>query len=102
MERVSVIMPCYNDGQYIEEALYSLRAQTYLNWELIVIDDGSDEPETLRVLEQLEEMPYVRLLRTNHVRPAGARNAGIQAARGTYILPLDADDTIEPTYMEKR
>ena len=52
MERVSVIMPCYNDGQYIEEALYSLRAQTYLNWELIVIDDGSDEPETLRVLEQ--------------------------------------------------
>lgn len=101
MERVSVIMPCYNDGQYIEEALYSLRAQTYLNWELIVIDDGSDEPETLRVLEQLEEMPYVRLLRTNHVRPAGARNAGIQAARGTYILPLDADDTIEPTYMEK-
>ena len=73
MERVSVIMPCYNDGQYIEEALYSLRAQTYLNWELIVIDDGSDEPETLRVLEQLEEMPYVRLLRTNHVRPAGAR-----------------------------
>ena len=101
MERVSVIMPCYNDGQYIEEALYSLRAQTYLNWELIVIDDGSDEPETWRVLEQLEEMPYVRLLRTNHVRPAGARNAGIQAARGTYILPLDADDTIEPTYMEK-
>ena len=101
MERVSVIMPCYNDGQYIEEALYSLRAQTYLNWELIVIDDGSDEPETLRVLEQLEEMPYVRLLHTNHVRPAGARNAGIQAARGTYILPLDADDTIEPTYMEK-
>ena len=101
MERVSVIMPCYNDGQYIEEALYSLRAQTYLNWELIVIDDGSDEPETLRVLDQLEEMPYVRLLRTNHVRPAGARNAGIQAARGTYILPLDADDTIEPTYMEK-
>ena len=66
-----------------------------------MIDDGSDEPETLRVLEQLEEMPYVRLLRTNHVRPAGARNAGIQAARGTYILPLDADDTIEPTYMEK-
>ena len=101
MERVSVIMPCYNDGQYIEEALYSLRAQTYLNWELIVIDDGSDEPETLRVLEQLEEMPYVRLLHTNHVRPAGARNAGIRAARGTYILPLDADDTIEPTYMEK-
>ena len=101
MERVSVIMPCYNDGQYIEEALYSLRAQTYLNWELIVIDDGSDEPETLRVLEQLEEMPYVRLLHTNHVRPAGGRNAGIRAARGTYILPLDADDTIEPTYMEK-
>ena len=101
MERGSVIMPCSNDGQYIEEALYSLRAQTYLNWELIVIDDGSDEPETLRVLEQLEEMPYVRLLHTNHVRPAGARNAGIRAARGTYILPLDADDTIEPTYMEK-
>lgn len=101
MERVSVIMPCYNDGQYIEEALYSLRAQTYLNWELIVIDDGSEEPETLQVLEKIEELPYVRLLHTNHVRPAGARNAGIRVARGKYILPLDADDTIEPTYMEK-
>ena len=44
MERVSVIMPCYNDGQYIEEALYSLRAQTYLNWELIVIDGIIPEP----------------------------------------------------------
>lgn len=101
MELVSVIMPCYNDGAYLKDALYSLRAQTWVNWELIVIDDGSDQPETLKELQKLDELPYVRLLHTDHAGPAAARNQGVRAARGQFILPLDADDTIHPTYMEK-
>lgn len=100
MELVSVIMPCYNDGAYLEEALDSLRAQTWVNWELILIDDGSDQPETQKAVEKIEQFPYVHVLRTDHIGPAGARNAGIRAARGAYILPLDADDTIDPIYME--
>ncbi len=100
MELVSVIMPCYNDGAYLKEALDSLRAQTWVNWELILIDDGSDQPETQEAVRKIGQYPYVHVLHTNHVGPAGARNAGIRAARGEYILPLDADDTIDPIYME--
>lgn len=97
---VSVIMPCYNDGRYIEESIRSLKNQTFTDYELIVIDDGSDDPETLRILSALPD-DHIRLLHTDHVRPAGARNHGIRQARGKYILPLDSDDLIEPTYLEK-
>lgn len=100
MKKVSIIMPCYNDGAYIKEAVASVQAQTYPDIELVIVDDGSDDPNTLSVLEQMED-EGVRLLHTNRLRPAGARNAGIDAASGEYILPLDADDWIEPTYIEK-
>lgn len=100
MKKVSVIMPCFNDGAYIEEAVASIRAQTYPNIELVIIDDGSDEPETKAVLEKLESSGAV-LLHTNRLRPAGARNTGIAAATGEYILPVDADDLIAPNYIEK-
>lgn len=100
MKKVSVIMPCYNDGAYIEEAVASIKAQTYPNIELVIIDDGSDEPETKAILENLKGSGAV-MIYTNHLRPAGARNAGIEAATGEYILPLDSDDLIGPSYIEK-
>ena len=100
MKRVSIIMPCYNDGAYIEEAVASVKAQTYPNIELIIIDDGSDDPNTVAIIEKLSASEVV-VLHTNHLRPSGARNAGIQAATGEYILPVDSDDLIEPTYVEK-
>ena len=84
MEKVSVIMPCYNDGAFIEESVASVRAQTYQNIELIIIDDGSDDAHTLKALEQLKE-DGATVLHTNRLRPAGARNAGIRAATGKYI-----------------
>lgn len=99
MEKVSVIMPCYNDGKYIEEAVESVFAQTYKNIELIVIDDGSDEQETIDILNRLGDR--IVLLKTNHLRPAGARNYGITRATGKYILPVDSDDKIDSTYVEK-
>ena len=100
MSRVSVIMPCYNDGEYIEEAIASVFAQTYKNIELVIIDDGSDNEHTLSVLSRLSET-NIKFLKTNRAKPAGARNAGIAQATGKYILPLDADDLIEPDYVEK-
>ncbi len=99
MERVSVIMPCYNDGQYIEEAILSVKQQTYADIELIVVDDGSDDEETIKILDRLED--EVILLRTKHLRPAGARNYGISHASGKYIMPVDSDDRIDKTYIEK-
>lgn len=99
MEKVSVIMPCYNDGVYIKEAIESVKKQTYPAIEIIVIDDGSDDKITLRILDEIKG--DVVLLRTNHLKPAGARNYGIEHASGKYILPVDSDDRIEPTYVEK-
>lgn len=96
---VSVIMPCLNDGAYIEEAVSSLREQTWPQVELVIIDDGSDE-ETVQVIRQLS-FPRKIVLHTNHIGPAAARNRGIQAAQGIYILPLDSDDIIEKTYIEQ-
>lgn len=98
--RVSVIMPCYNDGAYLAEAVASLQKQTYRDIELIVIDDGSDDPSTIEALNSLT-FPMLTILHTNHIRPAAARNRGIKQAHGEYILPLDSDDTIEPEYIER-
>lgn len=100
MELVSVIMPCYNDGQYIEEAIETIRNQTYLNWELIIIDDGSDDEKTINIINNIKD-ERIKILHTNHLRPAGARNFGISQAHGKYILPVDSDDKIEPSYIEK-
>ncbi len=97
---ISVIMPCYNDGQYIEEAIASLQMEKHPDVEVIVIDDGSDDPTTKTVLDHLGS-ERIRLLHTHHDGPSYARNAGIQEAKGTYILPLDADDRIEHSYLDK-
>ena len=94
-------MPCYNDGAYIGQAVDSVKAQTYQNIELIIVDDGSDEKETVDVIKKLGEEDGISVLHTDRLRPAGARNHGICAASGKYILPLDADDKIDRTYVEK-
>lgn len=98
---VSVVMPCYNDGRYIQESIASVKAQTYPEIELIIVDDGSDDAETIAALDVLAKEKNIQVLHTTHVGPATARNAAIREARGKYILPLDADDTIDPTYIEK-
>lgn len=100
MEKVSVIMPCYNDGKYIMEAIDSIVKQTYQNWELIIVDDGSDDEETKRIINEIQN-PKIKVFHTEHLRPAVARNYGIQKAEGTYILPVDSDDRIHEEYMEK-
>ena len=100
MEKVSVIMPCYNEGKYIMEAIDSIVKQTYQNWELIIVDDGSDDEETKRIINEIQN-PKIKVFHTEHLRPAGARNYGIQKAEGTYILPVDSDDRIHEEYMEK-
>lgn len=101
MDKVSIIMPCYNDGAYIRQAIDSVKAQTYQNIELIIIDDGSDEKATVDIIKKFEKENSITILHTDHLRPAGARNYGIQAASGKYILPLDSDDSIDRTYVEK-
>ncbi len=97
---VSVVIPCFNDGQYINEALESVARQSVTGWEIIVIDDGSTDPHTCAVLENFHG-DRIRVLHIRHQGPAAARNLGIGLASGRYILPLDADDRIADTYLEK-
>jgi glycosyltransferase involved in cell wall biosynthesis len=97
---VSVIIPCYNQGSFLAESIGSVLASTMDDCEIIVVDDGSSDIETLRILDNLD-YPRTRLLRTANNGLAAARNNGIAAATGRYILPLDADDRIAPGYLEK-
>jgi len=100
MLAVSVIVPCYNQGQFLHEALASIEAQTFRDFEVIVVDDGSTFPETIRIIDRLNSHG-TRVVRTQNQGLAEARNSGIRQAEGRYILPLDADDKIAPTYLEK-
>ena len=97
---VSIVMPCYNDGRYIREAIDSVRLSEHPNVEIIVIDDGSDDAETKAVLSGFADK-QIRVLHTAHIGPSGARNEGIRQAAGEYILPLDADDRIDAAYLSE-
>ena len=100
MPRVSVVIPCYNQGAFIDETINSVLAQTWQDFEIIVVNDGSTDPFTANHLQQLN-FPKTRVLHTDNQGLASARNNGIRKAQGEYILPLDADDRIGPTYLEQ-
>jgi glycosyltransferase involved in cell wall biosynthesis len=97
---LSVIVACYNYGQYIRDALQSATSQTFRDYEIVVVDDGSTDDLTLRTLNELAH-EGVKVLRQEHSGPAAALNCGISVAAGKYVCCLGADDTIEPTYFEK-
>ncbi len=101
MKRVSVIMPCYNDGKYIRDSIDSVLHQTYSEIELIIVDDGSDDAYTVKVINEIEAEGFCRVIHTSHEGASVARNAGIRESSGEYILNLDSDDLIEPLYIEK-
>jgi glycosyltransferase involved in cell wall biosynthesis len=98
MPIVSVIIPAYNTAPYIKEALESVFAQTFTDYEVIVINDGSpDTDETERVLAPYRER--IIYLKQDNEGTAGARNAAISIAQGRYIALLDADDLWMPEYL---
>lgn len=99
MCKVSVIIPCYNCGKVIFDAINSVKEQSFSDWEIIIVDDGSTDKETIAILNQFENDKNIRLIRQDNRGPAHARNMGISQSRGEFILPLDADDTISPYYM---
>src|SRR5712671_3008473 len=97
---VSVIIPCYNLGQYLDEAVESVLAQTYQDFEIVVVDDGSTDTATRSLLADYRR-PRTRVLHTAHGGVSAARNFAIANTTGTYLCALDADDRLEPTYFEK-
>lgn len=99
--KVSVIVPCYNQAQYLPETLDSVLAQTYQNWECVIINDGSPDNTESIAKEYLGKDKRFKYLKQENMGLPAARNTGIANSHGEYILPLDADDLILPTYIEK-
>ncbi len=97
---VSIIIPCYNYGKFVTDAIESAENQTFKNIEIIVINDGSTDQDTINVLNSLS-YPKTRIVHQKNQGLASTRNNGAIISRGKYICYLDADDMIHPTYIEK-
>lgn len=100
---VSIIIPCYNQGLYINECIESITNQTYSNIEMIIVNDGSTDQHTNSILKDIEnrQIPKLKIIWSENKGASEARNIGIRNSNGYYILPLDGDDKIEASYVEK-
>jgi glycosyltransferase involved in cell wall biosynthesis len=94
---VSVVVPCFNGGRFLDGLTASLAQQTFRDFEVVIVDDGSNDDLTLRKLATLESQ--ARVIRQENRGLPAARNAGIREARADIVFPLDCDDTIEPTFL---
>jgi GT2 family glycosyltransferase len=99
--RVSIVVPVLDAGATLPATLASIEAQTFRDFEVVVVDDGSTDARTIALVDAAGRRPGVTVHRTPNRGPALARNLGIEHARGTYVLPLDADDTLAPAYLAR-
>jgi len=98
---VSVIIPCFNSGAYLQEAVDSVTMKKVnVSHELIIVDDGSTDASTIRLLTRLETEGF-KIIYQENGGPAAARNTGVKASTGAFILFLDSDNKIDPAYMER-
>jgi glycosyltransferase involved in cell wall biosynthesis len=97
---VSIIVPCFNDGRTIRQCVASIQKQTYVYYETIIVDDGSYDNETKKVLLEVGSWPNVTVYKQVNGGVASARNAGLKLAKGGYIVFLDADDYLEQNALE--
>lgn len=95
--KVSIVIPCYKQAQYLPDAIESALKQTYKQVEVIVVNDGSPDNTTAVA----KRFPRVKVIEKPNGGLSSARNAGIKAATGGWILTLDADDKLDPTFIEK-
>ena len=99
--KVSIIIPCYNHGAMLREALASVEQVRNENLlEVIIVDDGSSDAETVRILKEVAEAGYSVVSQPNR-RVSAARNTGIRLAKGEFILPLDSDNRLRDVYLKE-
>jgi glycosyltransferase involved in cell wall biosynthesis len=94
---VSIIVPCYNGGRFLDALMASLARQTFRDFEVVLVDDGSTDEDTRRRLAALEGSVF--LIRQENRGPSAARNTGARVARANILFMLDCDDTIEPSFL---
>jgi len=98
---ISIIIPCYNHGQYLLETIKSVEnSANSHNYEIILIDDGSTDEKTKLTINQLEKK-NITIIKQRNQGLARARNNGINVSKGSYIITLDADDKLTSIYFEK-
>lgn len=97
---VSIVIPCFNLGAYVDEAVASVLAQTVDDVEIIVVDDGSDEVATRHLFDSFDR-PKTEVVRVENGGLAAARNVGLERTTGRYVSFLDADDVLVPTFLER-
>jgi len=98
--KVTVVIPCYNDGDYIDDAIQSILNQSYKDYNIIVVDDGSTDQNTINKLNNLN-YPNTTVLYKKNGGVSSARNFGAKNSHSEYILFLDADDYFEKTHLAK-
>lgn len=98
---ISIVVPCYNQSQYLRETLDSLLIQSISNWECIIVNDGSTDNSLAVANRYVEKDNRFIVVDKPNGGLADARNVGIRSSHGKYVLPLDSDDLIAPTYAEK-
>lgn len=98
---ISVVVPCYNQAQYLPETLDSVLNQTYENWECIMVNDGSPDNTEEVALEWCKKDPRFKYYKKENKGLSHTRNYGINLAQGEFILPLDSDDYIGPEYLSE-
>lgn len=98
--KFSIIIPTYNSSSVISCAIESVIAQTYSDWELIIIDDGSSDSTHDICMRYVSGDSRINYIKQTNQGPSSARNHGIDFASGEFITFLDSDDTYEPTFLE--
>jgi glycosyltransferase involved in cell wall biosynthesis len=99
--KVSIIVTCFNLGKYLDSSVNSALNQTYKNIEVILVDDGSTEQDTKKIISKWKEDGRVKVIQISNGGVANARNVGIAQSKGQYICCLDADDKLDPEYIQK-
>lgn len=97
---VSIIIPTYNHGRYISDAIQSVLLQTYTDWECVIVDDGSQDNTEDVVKDLIKDDVRFNYLKKENGGVSKARNFGIKRSKGEYILPLDGDDKIGDQYLQ--
>ncbi|MDN4071765.1 glycosyltransferase family 2 protein [Fictibacillus terranigra] len=103
LPKVSIVTPCFNASEFIEETIKSVQSQTYNNWELIIVDDNSSDNSTILINNLKKTDNRIKLIElNNNVGPAKARNIAMENAEGKYIAFLDSDDLWLPSKLERQ
>ena len=102
---VSIIIPLFNKEDFVVETLKSIEDQTFMDWECIIVDDGSTDNSLGKVKDYIQDKERFRLYNRPHIRMKGAstcRNVGLEMAKGKYIQFLDADDLVSSEKLKRQ